>query len=174
MVARGEYRALCGKKNERVLDFNASCSVSLSCLFQTCQDLKGNFAGILSFFSSQEERNVANTDVLQRQVAMLTTPSDAWVVVVFLIQCFFPSSFLPLFSFFVVIFYGWQMKVVLASSNSRHRRTGISFRSLFMYILGTISEGFQRVASHCADRTCLYLVRLENYGAHDPANVFIE
>lgn len=66
------------------------------------------------------------------------------------------------------------MKVVLASSNSQHRRTGISFRSLFMYILGTISEGFQRVASHCADRTCLYLVRLENYGAHDPASVFID
>lgn len=142
--------------------------------FKPAKTWKETLGVFCHFFSSQEERNVANTDVLQRQVAMLTTPSDAWVVVVFLIQCFFPSSFLPLFSFFVVIFYGWQMKAVLASSNSRHRRTGISFRSLFMYILGTISEGFQRVASHCADRTCLYLVRLENYGAHDPANVFIE
>lgn len=33
------------------------------------------------------------------------------------------------------------MKVVLRSSNSRHRSTGISFRSLFMYILGTRGFG---------------------------------
>lgn len=56
------------ERNERVLDINVSCSVSLSCLFQTCHDLKGNvfFFCILSFFSSCKKRNVTHTDVLQR------------------------------------------------------------------------------------------------------------
>lgn len=145
MVACGEYRGLCGKKNERVLDNNESCSVSLSCLFQTCQDLKGNFRVFCHFFHHTRIEmllirfsGVSNADNFIRCSSLL---------------CLLNSGFLPLFlpsfnSFRVVIFYGWQMKVVLASSNSRHRRTGISFRSLFMYILGTISEGFRRVASH--------------------------
>lgn len=50
MVAQGEYKALCAEKNERVLDINVSCSVSLSCLFQTCQDLKQNFWVFCHFF----------------------------------------------------------------------------------------------------------------------------
>lgn len=45
------------EKNERVLDFNASCSVSLSCLFQTCQDLKGNF-GVFCHFSHHKRRGM--------------------------------------------------------------------------------------------------------------------
>lgn len=54
------------EKNERVLDINVTCSVSLSCLFQTCQDLKGNFGVFCHFFSSYQTRNVAHTDVLHR------------------------------------------------------------------------------------------------------------
>lgn len=57
MVAQGEYRALCGKKNEQVLDTNVSCSSLLSCLYQTCQDLREKFWYFDIFSSDWESKN---------------------------------------------------------------------------------------------------------------------
>lgn len=38
----GKYRALCGNRNERVLDINASSSMSVSSLLQSSPETKGN------------------------------------------------------------------------------------------------------------------------------------
>lgn len=90
------------EKNERVLDSNASCSVSLSCLFQTCQDLKGNLRVFCHFFHHTRIEmllirfsGASNADNFIRCSSLL---------------CLLNSGFLPLFlrpsnSFRVVIFY---------------------------------------------------------------------
>lgn len=90
------------ERNERVLDINVSCSASLSYLFQTCQDLKGNFFFVFCHFSHHARkvmlliqmcfRGVSNADSIQHLGRLCLFHS-----------AFFPF-FLPSFISFLVIF----------------------------------------------------------------------
>lgn len=93
------------EKNERVLDINVSRSVSLSCLFQTCQDLKGNFLVFCHFLHH------TTIGMLLIQMCVSGDSNADNSIQCMSLLCLFHSAFLPFFlpsfiSFLVVIFYG--------------------------------------------------------------------
>lgn len=103
-------------------------------------------------------------------MAELTTKSKLFFFFSFSILSPFPTD-----SFHIVIFKGWETKSNACVFKPPTEGQVYVSDFMFMYILRTISDCcITHSVTENTDCTCLYLARLENYGADDPINVFID